>query len=58
MSPFKSDDLTHIIEQNGNTYVVFWSPETAEDEPEYCELGSFPTKEQAQAWLARDNGAS
>jgi hypothetical protein len=52
MSPDKSDDLTTIIEPDGDTFVVLWSPETAEDGPDYCELGSFPTREGAEAFLA------
>jgi hypothetical protein len=53
MSPFKSDDLTEIIEQNGNVFVVLWSPETAEHSPDYRELGSFPTRKKAETWLAQ-----
>jgi hypothetical protein len=52
MTPFKSDDLTTIIEPEDNSFVVLWSPETAEDDPEYCELGSFPTRQQAEAFVA------
>jgi hypothetical protein len=52
MSPFKSDDLTEVIEQNGDKFVVLWSPETAEHDPNYCELGIFSTRRQAEAFLA------
>ena len=51
MSPVESDDLTHVIERRSGRYVVLVSPETAEHRPDYCELGSFPTKSQAQRWL-------
>ena len=52
MSPYKSDDLTTVIEPEGKTFVVLWSPESAEQEPNYCELGSFPTRKAAEAFLA------
>lgn len=51
MSPDQSDDLTDVIEKRGSGYVVLRSPETAEDSPDYCELGSFPTREAAEHWL-------
>jgi hypothetical protein len=52
MSPHESDDLTELIEPDGREFVVLWSPETAEHEPEYCELGRFSTLAEAQTFLA------
>jgi DNA-directed RNA polymerase subunit RPC12/RpoP len=52
MSPFDSDDLTTIIEHCGGEYVVLWSPETADDDADYRELGRFPTRVQAENFLA------
>jgi hypothetical protein len=52
MSPFDSDDLTTIIEPCGGEYVVLWSPETADDHADYRELGRFPTRSQAEDFLA------
>ena len=52
MTPFKSDDLTTVIERDGKQFVVLWSPETAEEDPEYCKLGSFSTQQEARAFLA------
>jgi len=52
MSPRESDDLTEVIERRGRDYVVLWSPETAEHDPSYCELGRFPSLKQAEAFLA------
>ena len=54
MSPFESDDLTTIIEREDGAFVVLWSPETAEHEPDYCELGRFPTRAAAEAFVATD----
>ena len=54
MSPHESDDLTEIIERDGGEFVVLWSPETAEHEPDYCELGRFSTRAEAEAFLATD----
>lgn len=51
MSPVKSDDLTEIIEERGEEFVVLQSPESAEHEPSYCELASFPRRAQAETYL-------
>ena len=45
---------TTLIEKDGKEFVVFWSPDTAEHEPDYRELGRFPTREQAIEFLAAD----
>ena len=47
-------DLTTIIEREDGAFVVLWSPETAEHEPDYCELGRFPTRAAAEAFVATD----
>jgi hypothetical protein len=52
MSPHDSDELTEIIERDGNEFVVLWSPETAGHTPDYRELGRFPTRTKAKAFLA------
>jgi hypothetical protein len=52
MTPFKSDDLTTVIGPDDTAFVVLWSPETAEHRPDYRELGSFPTREKAEAFIA------
>ncbi|MFN3348765.1 hypothetical protein [Pseudorhodoplanes sp.] len=41
MSPSDSDDLTKIIEPRESAFVVLCSPETAEHDPDYRELGTF-----------------
>lgn len=53
MSPAKSDDLTQVIEKDGPVYVVLWSPETAEHDADYRELGRFATRREAEAFSAR-----
>jgi len=55
MSPVDSDNLTHVIERRDRQYVVLWSPETAEHQPDYCELQSFATKAQAVKCLKADD---
>ena len=52
MSPVDSDELTEVIEPDGDQFVVLWSPETAEHDPAYCELGRFATHAEAEAFLA------
>jgi hypothetical protein len=54
MTPYQSDDLTTIIEPCAEEYVVLWSPETAGHDADYRELGRFPTRGQAEAFLATD----
>ena len=51
MSPSESDDLTEIIEPRDGSFVVLSSPETAEHDPDYRELGIFCTETEAQAFL-------
>jgi predicted nucleic acid-binding Zn-ribbon protein len=52
MAPYESDDLSEVIEARGDKFVVLWSPETAEHDPDYRELGTFATRPQAEAFLA------
>jgi DNA-directed RNA polymerase subunit RPC12/RpoP len=52
MTPYESDDLTTIIEADGGEFVVLWSPETAEHNAGYRELGRFPTRAQAKGFLS------
>ena len=54
VSPYESDDLTTVIERLGTEFIVLWSPETAEHDAAYRELGRFPTRSQAEAFLAVD----
>jgi hypothetical protein len=51
MCPTKSEDLTELIEQCDNEFVVLRSPDTAEHAPDYEELGRFPTRVKAEAFL-------
>ena len=54
MTPYDSDDLTTIIEQDDGEFVVLWSPETAEQDADYRELGRFPTRSDAEKFLQLD----
>jgi hypothetical protein len=54
MTPFDSEDLTTIIEPSEGEFIVLWSPETAEHDSDYRELERFPTRKQAEAFLATD----
>ena len=51
MCPLRSENFTTVIEPEGEDYVVFKSPETAECDPQYRELGRFPTWREAEALL-------
>jgi hypothetical protein len=52
MTPYKRDDLTDFIEQDGADFVVMRSPDTVEHDPDYEELGRFPTRAKAEEFLA------
>ena len=52
MTPFKSEDLTELIEQEGDEFVAIRSPDSAEHDPDYEELGRFPTRALAEEFLA------
>jgi len=54
MTPYNSEDLTELIEQEGDQFVVLRSPETAEHDPDYRELGRFSTREKALEFLSAD----
>jgi hypothetical protein len=41
-------------EMEGKEFIVFWSPETAEHDPDYRELGRFPSREKALEFLGVD----
>jgi hypothetical protein len=52
MSPFQSEDLTELIEQDGDEFVAIRSPDSAEHDPDYQELGRFPARAEAEEFLA------
>lgn len=52
MTPCESDDLTTVIKPASDGFVVLWSPESAEHEADYRELGRFPNRQQAERFLA------
>jgi hypothetical protein len=54
MTPYDSNDLTTVVEKSDGEFVVLWSPETAEHDADYRELGRFPTLAQAERFLALD----
>ena len=45
MSPFDSENLTELVEQDDKEFVAIRSPDTAEHNPDYREVGRFPTRE-------------
>ncbi|MGC2779733.1 MAG: hypothetical protein WA418_29250 [Bradyrhizobium sp.] len=52
MSPFRSEDLTELVLQENDQFIVLRSPDTAEHDPDYEELGRFPTRAKAEGFLA------
>jgi hypothetical protein len=55
MSPFDSHNLTDIVEQDGNEFIAIRSPKSAEHDPDYRELGRFPTHEAASEFLSGED---
>jgi hypothetical protein len=54
MQPYDAEELTTLIEAAGEEFVVLWSPETAEHDPDYRELGRFPSRQKALEFLSAD----
>jgi DNA-directed RNA polymerase subunit RPC12/RpoP len=52
MTPYESDDLTEVITKEGGEFVVLQSPDTAEHHADYCELGRFHSRAEAEVFLA------
>jgi hypothetical protein len=52
MSPFGSENLTDLVGQEGNEFIAIHSPRSAEDKPNYREMGRFKTQAEAEEFLA------
>jgi predicted nucleic acid-binding Zn-ribbon protein len=52
MSPCHSEDMTEFIAREAGEFVAIRSPDTAEHDPDYRELGRFPTRAKAEEFLA------
>jgi hypothetical protein len=52
MTPLDSENLSALVEPDGSEFVVLRSPDTAEHDPDYREVGRFPTREKAEEFLA------
>ena len=44
--------MTEFIMRDGDEFVAIRSPDTAEHNPDYDELGRFPTRAKAEEFLA------
>jgi hypothetical protein len=51
-SPVESEDLTVIVEEEDNCFVVYFSPEHADYDPAYMPVGRFLTSDLAKAFAA------
>jgi len=52
MSPFDSENLSELIEQDGNEFVAIRSSKSADHDPDYREVGRFPTLEAAEEFMS------
>jgi hypothetical protein len=50
MTPVSSDDLTYIIEEQKGGFALLHSPDMAEHFPDYLEIATFPTREEARRY--------
>jgi len=53
MSPVESEDLTEVVRPRDGAFVVLHSPDTAEHQPAYCAVATFPTRREAEAYMSR-----
>jgi hypothetical protein len=51
-SPSHSEDLTEFVDQDGDEFVAIRSPDSAEHDPGYQELGRFPSRDAALEFLS------
>ena len=58
VSPFDSDDLTFIIDDEGGYFVVLRSPDQAEHEPDYEEVIVFLSKSFAELYIQVESSQS
>ena len=49
-SPVESEDLTTIVERENGHFVVYFSSEDAEEEPDYVKVGVLLTYDLARAF--------
>lgn len=56
MEPYESVDLTEIVEECEGTFLVYRSPDSSEDDPDYELIAECETRELAEQFL-RDNEA-
>ena len=52
MTPYDSEDLTTLIEEQAGQFIVLQSPDDAEHDPAYRELARFPSRERALEYIS------
>jgi hypothetical protein len=50
-APIESEDLTRVIVPDASAFVVLRSPDSAEDRPDYEEIGRFASNALAKRFL-------
>lgn len=51
-SPVESEDLTFLVEPDGDRFAVLESPLSADDRPRYFRIAVAPTAEAAQTFIS------
>jgi hypothetical protein len=59
IAPSDADDLTFLVIKRTRSYVVLWSPDTAERAPDYREIAEYRTLDLAETYMmeAEDNAS-
>jgi hypothetical protein len=50
-SPVESEDLTEVVFDSGEEFVVMRSPDTAEHKPRYVPVATFPARQLAVRFI-------
>ena len=53
MTPFGSTDLGTLVAQDGDAFIVLRSSDDAEHDPDYGEIGRFPTRAAAEVFAGQ-----
>ena len=57
MTPFDSENLSEFVTQEGDEFVAIRSPDAADHDPNYREIGRFQTRAKAEEFLTSIDAA-
>jgi hypothetical protein len=56
VTPYSTDDVTYEIDWRNNKYVVLFSADTAQNEPDYEEVAAFDSMTEAHIYIDKIGG--